>query len=264
MAQLFGLVFLFSILSGGLALLVIVFKRLKRGLFRILSKKTLGSARSNNSQNTPAQPKIAAPPPLEPALPPPLDLTLADLDWEQFEILVGEIYRRQGYTVELSSGTGADGGIDLKLVRLDEVVLVQCKHWKVYKVPVKDVREFFGILTAEQAHRGIFVTTGKFSRDAREWAQGKPITLLERTDLELLVSRVQRPDENLFAFQPWLDEFVAASRITDPTCPNCRRQMVLRQSGNKPQFWGCSGYPRCRGRRDARIALLRHRAYQPR
>jgi four helix bundle suffix protein len=41
---------------------------------------------------------------------------------------------------------------------------------------------------------------------------------------------------------------------TDPACPTCGKPMVLRtarqgkQSGS--QFWGCSGYPECRGMRE--------------
>jgi len=35
-------------------------------------------------------------------------------------------------------------------------------------------------------------------------------------------------------------------------CPKCEREMVLRTAGRGPgagkQFWGCSGYPRCRFR----------------
>jgi hypothetical protein len=37
---------------------------------------------------------------------------------------------------------------------------------------------------------------------------------------------------------------------TRKLCPKCEREMVLRTAGRGPgagnQFWGCSGYPRCR------------------
>jgi restriction system protein len=41
--------------------------------------------------------------------------SLQSLSWKEFEWLVGEAYRRQGYDVEESLGKGADGGIDLVL-----------------------------------------------------------------------------------------------------------------------------------------------------
>ena len=58
-------------------------------------------------------------------------------------MLVGEIYRRRGFSVEISNATGSDGGIDLVLSRDDERVLVQCKNWKGSKVSAREIREFF-------------------------------------------------------------------------------------------------------------------------
>jgi hypothetical protein len=46
-------------------------------------------------------------------------------------------------------GPQADGGIDLKLVRGTERVIVQCKHWLTRPVPVQSVRELLGVVTAE-------------------------------------------------------------------------------------------------------------------
>ncbi len=56
--------------------------------------------------------------------------TLRGLTWQEFELLVGEAYRRQGYSVEETGGSGPDGGVDLVLRRTGETVLVQCKRWK--------------------------------------------------------------------------------------------------------------------------------------
>jgi hypothetical protein len=37
------------------------------------------------------------------------------MSWQEFETLVGEAYRRQGYSVEETGGGDADGGVDLIL-----------------------------------------------------------------------------------------------------------------------------------------------------
>jgi restriction system protein len=37
------------------------------------------------------------------------------LSWKEFELLIGEAYRRQGYQVIETGGGGAGGGIDLRL-----------------------------------------------------------------------------------------------------------------------------------------------------
>jgi restriction system protein len=63
------------------------------------------------------------------------------LSWREFEVLIGEAYRRQGHEVSESGGGGADGEIDLVLRRSGERILVQCKRWKVYKVGVSQVRD---------------------------------------------------------------------------------------------------------------------------
>ena len=50
--------------------------------------------------------------------------TLRTISWREFEELVGEAYRRQGYTVTETGGGGADGGVDLILKKNGENLLV--------------------------------------------------------------------------------------------------------------------------------------------
>jgi restriction system protein len=192
-----------------------------------------------------------------PPLPPPVRLTLEDLSWENFELLAGEIFRRKGFEVEISSGLGADGGKDLTLRRDGEVRLVQCKRLRPEnKVSVMDMREFYGLIVAEQAKRGIFLTTGLYSRDAREFAEGKPIKLLGRAEIEQLMASVARPGENLCNIQEWIRDFAAVANVTNPDCPRCRKPMKLRRAAIGRAFWGCSRFPRCRGKRNARVELV--------
>ncbi|HST28806.1 MAG TPA: restriction endonuclease, partial [Rudaea sp.] len=65
---------------------------------------------------------------------------IAKLGWRHFEQLVGEAFRRQGYTVEETGLGGADGGIDLILHKNGRRVLVQCKQWRQKQVGAKVVR----------------------------------------------------------------------------------------------------------------------------
>ena len=59
---------------------------------------------------------------------------LDGLNWREFEVLVGEAFRLQGYRVMETGGGGADGGVDLVLSRGSEKFLVQCKQWKAFKM----------------------------------------------------------------------------------------------------------------------------------
>ncbi len=66
--------------------------------------------------------------------------SLAAGGWRQFERLVGEAFRRQGYSVEETGLGGADGGIDLILRKDGRRTLVQCKQWKRQQVGVSVAR----------------------------------------------------------------------------------------------------------------------------
>lgn len=97
---------------------------------------------------------------------------LAQTGWQQVESLLAEHYREQGYVVE-HCGTGRtgerfDGGIDLKLRRADEYVLVQVKHWNACKVPHNDVHQLLGLMVNEGATGAILVTSGEFTKAAIE------------------------------------------------------------------------------------------------
>lgn len=50
--------------------------------------------------------------------------------WRQFESLVGEAFRRRGYTIIENAIEGPDGGIELVLQRGDATFYLQCKQWK--------------------------------------------------------------------------------------------------------------------------------------
>lgn len=245
---------------------------LLREFLRWLERKARSAGRSSRAKRgaAPSSKRRSAsfsrsgpnPSPVQKA-PPPLTLTLEDVSWENFELLAGEIFRRKGFEVEISSGLGADGGKDLTLRRNGEVRLVQCKLLSAEnKVSVMAMREFYGLVVAENAKSGIFMTTGLYSRDAREFAEGKPIKLLGRPEIEQLMASVAHPGENLCVIRNWIDDFAAVAHVTDPDCPRCRKSMKLRRGAAGRAFWGCSGFPPCRGRRDARTELVRAYSYQ--
>jgi restriction system protein len=194
------------------------------------------------------------------AVPPPLPSTVAvnsvqELDWEEFELLVGEIARRRGYKVEMPNAGGADGGIDLVLRKDGRRGLVQCKNWNKAKVTAKEIREFYGVLVSEGAFMGIFVTASEYTKDARDFAEGKPLQLVDGQGLAKLMNEVKtQPGEDLLDVTQWLPTFIQEVTIIDPLCPFCRSAMTLRR-GSFGSFWGCSTYPRCKGKREVRKHL---------
>lgn len=163
------------------------------------------------------------------------------LSWKEFEELLGEAYRRQGYTVKENHGSGPDGGVDLTLRKDGNLYLVQCKQWRTFKVGVKVVREMFGLMTAEQANGVIIVTSGLFTQEARTFAAGKPIDLLEGNKLAEMVGTIQPPVPRIIGQQ---------ESPPQKKCPQCHGELIVREArrGHRAgeKFWGCAAYPRCR------------------
>jgi len=169
---------------------------------------------------------------------------LNDMSWQQFEALVGEAFRRKGYAVTETGGGGADGGIDLVLKREGETFLVQCKQWRALKVGVTTVRELYGVMAAQGATGGFVVTSGEFSDDARTFAVGRNIELLDDKALHALIRGVRVSGEA-----------ASAALASSPACPLCQSTMVKRTAkrgaNSGSVFWGCSQYPACKGTRPA-------------
>ena len=174
---------------------------------------------------------------------------LNTMSWQEFELLVGEGFRQQGYQVIESGGGGADGGVDLVLRKGGDKFLVQCKQWKAFTVGVTVVRELYGVMASNGAAGGFVVTSGRFTDDAKDFASGRNITLM---DGAALLKLIKQPTGARVTQTPSVD--VASPNLaTTPSCPICSKSMVQRvpkrgaSSGNA--FWGCSGFPACRGTR---------------
>ena len=148
------------------------------------------------------------------------------LNAEEFEWFVGELYRREGWTVrEPGKQDRPDGNIDLVLTRGKERRLVQVKRWTAHQVGVSDIRAFAGTLLREHVdgQHGDFVTLSSFTEQALSEAKSTGITLIDGRDLYRKVD---------------------TARAGDP-CPVCGQAMRLDRS---PHGWwfrctadGCSG-----------------------
>jgi restriction system protein len=171
---------------------------------------------------------------------------LNDMSWQEFELLVGEAFRRGGFAVVETGGGGADGGVDLVLRKDGEKYLVQCKQWRAYKVSVPIIRELYGAMAASGVAGGFVVTSGVFTQDAKDFAAGRNIELVDGTELNEIIQRV-RPQAVTAQATPHFTPKPSAS----PNCPACGSAMVRRtakkgvNAGN--EFWGCGNYPQCRG-----------------
>lgn len=96
-----------------------------------------------------------------------------------FERLVVELLLKMGYGGSRKDageaiGRSGDGGIDgiIKEDRLGlDSVYVQAKRWDGTVVGRPEIQKFAGALQGHRARKGIFITTSRFSGDAREFVK---------------------------------------------------------------------------------------------
>lgn len=214
--------------------------------------------------------------------------SLEALTWQDFEELLGEVFRRKGYRVEPTVG-GADGGVDLILHGPEGCVLVQAKHWQRSQVGVKVVRELYGVQQSEGAAGSILVTSGSVTEEARRFAERAGVRLIEGGELRGLIGSVQSGGRGGGSSAGRVDagsiraggppplpggERLGVGRAGQvgqgdgamgriegtetqagemPECPVCGSAMVqrvARRGANAGEaFWGCSRFPNCRGTR---------------
>ena len=86
-------------------------------------------------------------------------------------------------------GAAADG----------EKLLVQCKHWKAYKVGMSVVRELFGLMGAKGAAGGFVVTSGRCTQEAKDFATGGNIRLVDGEALFALIQSVRKTKKQHWA-----------------------------------------------------------------
>ncbi len=175
--------------------------------------------------------------------------SLAAGGWRQFELLVGEAFRRQGYAVEETGLGGADGGIDLILRKDGRRTLVQCKQWKRQQVGVSVVREMYGLLTHHQADAVKIVCVGSYTKDAAPFARGKPIELIDGDQLLGMIQAEKRNSTNEMLRKAGVDPMLVPINATahSPKCRKCGSALVQRINRRTGEaFLGCSQFPRCR------------------
>jgi restriction system protein len=120
---------------------------------------------------------------------------LATIDWQEFEHLIREVFElefsQSGGEVKITRGS-RDGGVDAVAFDPDPIrggkIIIQAKRYN-NTVGVSAVRDLYGTLINEGASRGILISTSDYGPDAYEFAKGKPLTLLNGSNLLFLLEK---------------------------------------------------------------------------
>jgi len=120
---------------------------------------------------------------------------IAAMHWDDFEHLIRELFEKEfaesGAEVNVTQAS-RDSGVDAIVFDPDPIrggkYVIQAKRY-TRTVDVSAVRDLFGTLQNEGANRGILVTTSKFGPDAYTFAKGKPITLIDGSNLLAMLKK---------------------------------------------------------------------------
>lgn len=151
------------------------------------------------------------------------------LNASEFEWLVGEMFRREGWEVrETGQRDKSDGNIDLELTMPGQRRIVQCKRWTAQLVGVEEIRKFGGTLlrVGLSGRDGLYVTLSEFTEQAEVEAKQMGLTLVDKRDLHARIERVRRSE----------------------ACPKCSAPMLVDRSSRG--WWLRCNQPGCAGKRD--------------
>ncbi|HQF42242.1 MAG TPA: restriction endonuclease, partial [Ignavibacteriaceae bacterium] len=120
---------------------------------------------------------------------------LAAMDWEDFEHLIRELFEKEfqsnGGEVKVTQAS-RDGGVDAVAFDPDPIrggkIVIQAKRY-TNTVGVSAVRDLYGTIMNEGATKGILVSTADYGPDTYEFAKGKPLTLLNGSNLLHLLEK---------------------------------------------------------------------------
>lgn len=161
-------------------------------------------------------------------------LWLRGMKPSEFEDYIADLFSHLGYKSR-TVGQSHDGGIDVIAEKDGIKNYIQCKKFITSEVTVGDVRDFYGSLADHLANgQGYFITTNKFTLDARKFAEDKPIELIDGFELIRYIKMAKKEDKATPAVSP-------SSR----QCPRCGGALVAR-TGKFGQFFGCSNFPKCK------------------
>lgn len=119
---------------------------------------------------------------------------LLHLTPDGFERLVQRLLRESGFVQVEVTGRSGDGGIDGRgIVRVGGLlsfhVLFQCKRWQG-SVGASQIRDFRGALVG-RADKGLFITTGTFTKDAIREATRDGAPPIDLIDGQQLVEKLK-------------------------------------------------------------------------
>ena len=132
---------------------------------------------------------------------------LMELSPSEFESLITNLFEKMGLETR-QTRPSRDGGVDCVAWDTRPImggkVVIQAKRYK-NTVGVSAVRDLFGTVHNEGAGKGILVTTSGYGKASFEFADGKPLELLDGSNLLYLLSEHAGVEARIEPPEDWSD-----------------------------------------------------------
>lgn len=132
---------------------------------------------------------------------------LMDLSPGEFESLITNLFQKMGLETRLTQAS-RDGGVDCVAYDPRPIfggkVVIQAKRYK-NTVGVSAVRDLFGTMQNEGASKGILVATSGYGKAAFDFANGKPMELLDGGNLLHLLKEHAGIEAKIIMPDDWKD-----------------------------------------------------------
>jgi restriction system protein len=132
---------------------------------------------------------------------------LMELTPSEFESLIQNLFTKMGLDTK-QTRPSRDGGVDCVAYDTRAVlggkVVIQAKRYK-NTVGVSAVRDLFGTVMNEGASKGILVTTSGYGKSAFEFANDKPLELLDGANLLALLAEHANIEAKIIPPDDWRD-----------------------------------------------------------
>ncbi len=140
------------------------------------------------------------------------EATLQTLPWRRFEALIETLYSQVGFRIR-TQPHGQDGGLHIWLYSRHQagppVSVVRCEHGKPTPVGVGLLRELSGVMYAQGARRGHYVSSAGYTTDAVAYAKRHGIHLLDLQGLVALI-KARGSEQREALWQAAMDAMAAA------------------------------------------------------
>jgi restriction system protein len=100
---------------------------------------------------------------------------------------VSDGFRQRGF--EVAQFAGSAGGVELVLAKGDVRHLVRCEQWRAQSIGAAVIRDLADAMMREGAGGGFVVSSGRYTKEARELARASRIELYGEKNIDELVQR---------------------------------------------------------------------------